>query len=31
MKNIFLITGSRADYGVMKKLIKKFSKKKNLN
>ena len=29
MKNIFLITGSRADYGVMKKLIKKFSKKKN--
>jgi len=28
MKNIFLITGSRADYGVMKILIKRFNKKR---
>jgi len=28
MKNIFLVTGSRADYGVMKNLIRKFKTKK---
>jgi len=31
MKNICVITGSRADYGLLKKLIKKIDKERNFN